>query len=143
MANKAILIGNLGSKPEVKQVNDANVCTFRIATSESYKDKNGEKKTETTWHNIVAWRGLADVCEKYLDKGSKVYVEGKIRNRSYEKDSHTFYVSEIIASSIELLGSKPQSGDNGTTTRSQNDKSQQEPEPAADNDDNGANDLPF
>ena len=84
--NKAIIIGNLGKDPEVKHLdNGAVVCNFSIATSETYKDKNtGEKKTTTEWHNIVLWRGLAEVAEKYLKKGAKVYIEGKLKTRKWQ-----------------------------------------------------------
>jgi single-strand DNA-binding protein len=86
--NKVILIGNLGKDPEVRALeNGAKLARFSIATSESYTDKNtNEKKEITEWHNIVVWRGLADVAENYLKKGMKVYVEGKLRTRSWQDD---------------------------------------------------------
>ncbi|MCB0811898.1 MAG: single-stranded DNA-binding protein, partial [Flavobacteriales bacterium] len=81
--NKVILIGNLGADPEVRHLQTgASVANFRIATSETYRDRQtGEKREQTEWHNVVAWRGLAEITEKYLRKGSKVYVEGKLRTR--------------------------------------------------------------
>jgi single-strand DNA-binding protein len=144
MVNKAILIGNLGNKPESRQVGDNLVCQFSLATSETYKDKTGEKKTETTWHNLVVWGKLAEICEKYLDKGSKIYVEGKIRNREYENnEGKKVKVSEIIVNTMQMLGSKPV--DSGEPKLAQpHSKTQQDSfsGPAADDDDS-SNDLPF
>ena len=103
--NKVILIGNLGADPEIRHLpNDISVANFRIATSESYKDKNtGEKREQTEWHSIVAWRGLATITEKYLKKGSKVYIEGKLRTRKWEKDGIERYTTEILADEMTLL----------------------------------------
>lgn len=103
--NKVILIGNLGADPEVRHLqNDVSVANFRIATSETYKDRNtGEKREQTEWHSIVAWRGLATIAEKYLRKGSKVYVEGKLRTRKWEKDGVERYTTEILADEMTLL----------------------------------------
>jgi single-strand DNA-binding protein len=103
--NKVILIGNLGADPEVRHLqNGAAVANFRIATSETYKDKTtGEKREQTEWHNIVAWRGLAEITEKYLRKGSKVYIEGKLRTRKWEKDGIDRYTTEIQADEMSLL----------------------------------------
>ena len=106
MVNKAILIGNLGQEPEIKTVGETKVAQFSIATNEKWKDKEGNKKEKTTWHNIVAWRGLAEITEKFLTKGSKVYIEGKIDNRSYEKDGETKYISEVIVDKLQMLGGK-------------------------------------
>lgn len=104
--NKVILIGNLGADPEVRHLqNGAAVANFRIATSETYKDKQtGEKREQTEWHAIVAWRGLAEIVEKYLRKGSKVYVEGKLRTRQWQdKDGNTRYTTEIHADEMTML----------------------------------------
>lgn len=103
--NKVILIGNLGADPEVRHLqNGASVANFRIATTETYKDRTtGEKREQTEWHNIVAWRGLAEITEKYLRKGSKVYVEGKLRTRKWEKDGIDRYTTEIMADEMTLL----------------------------------------
>jgi single-strand DNA-binding protein len=101
-----ILIGNLGADPEVRHLqNGASVANFRIATSETYKDNTtGEKREQTEWHSIVAWRGLAEITEKYLRKGSKVYVEGKLRTRQWQdKDGNTKYTTEIHADEMTLL----------------------------------------
>ena len=93
--NKAILVGNLGKDPEVRHLeNGTPVASFPIATSESYKDKDGNRVEKTEWHNIVLWRGLAEVAEKYLKKGQTVYIEGKIRTRNYQdKDNQTSYTT--------------------------------------------------
>ena len=103
--NKVILIGNLGADPEIRHLqNGVSVANFRIATSETFKDKNtGEKREQTEWHSIVAWRGLADITEKYLKKGSKVYIEGKLRTRKWEKDGIDRYTTEIQADEMNLL----------------------------------------
>lgn len=104
--NKAILVGNVGKDPEVRHLEGGiSVARFSLATSESYKNKNGEQVKNTEWHNIVAWRQLADLAEKYIRKGSQIYVEGKITNRQYDdKEGNKRYVSEIVADSIRLLG---------------------------------------
>ena len=104
--NKVILIGNLGADPEIRHLqNGASVANFRLATSETYKDKTtGEKREQTEWHSIVAWRGLAEITEKYLRKGSKVYVEGKLRTRQWQdKEGTTRYTTEIQADEMNLL----------------------------------------
>lgn len=104
--NKVILIGNLGADPEVRHLqNGATVANFRIATSETYKDRStGEKREQTEWHSIVAWRALGELTEKYLRKGSKVYVEGKLRTRSWQdRDGNTRYTTEVHADEMTLL----------------------------------------
>jgi single-strand DNA-binding protein len=108
MVNKAILIGNIGNKPEIKQVNEKKVANFSLATSEKYKDKSGQQVEQTEWHRVVMWSPLAELAEKYLDKGSKVYIEGKIKTRSYEdKDSVKRSMTEIEAREMKFLSSKP------------------------------------
>lgn len=105
--NKVILIGNLGKDPEVRHLESGvAVANFSIATSESFKDRNtGEKKTQTDWHNIVMWRGLAEVAEKYLKKGSSVYIEGKLKTRSWDdKEGNTRYTTEVVADNMTMLG---------------------------------------
>ena len=106
--NKAILIGFLGHDPSMKNFEGGmRNASFSLATSESYTNKQGEKVTHTQWHNVVAWRGLADVIEKYATKGSKLYVEGKITYRDYEnKEGQKRQVTEIVAESIQLLDSR-------------------------------------
>ena len=104
--NKVILIGNLGKDPEVRYLdNGVAVANLSIATSENYKNKDGEKVTQTEWHDIVLWRGLAEVAEKYLKKGSSVYIEGKLRtNKWVDKDENTRYKTEVLADKLTMLG---------------------------------------
>ena len=104
--NKVILVGNLGKDPEVRYLEDRTpVASFSLATTETFKDREGQKQSRTEWHNIVLWRGLAQVAEKYLKKGNSVYIEGKIRSRSYQdKDNQTRYITEIVADNLEMLG---------------------------------------
>ena len=114
--NKVILVGNLGKDPEVRHLEGGNsVANFTLATNEYYKDKQGARVERTEWHNISAWRGLAELAEKYLKKGSQVYIEGKLRTRQYQdKDHQTRYITEIIAEEISLLGGRPGGGSNGS-----------------------------
>jgi len=110
--NKVILIGNLGKDPEVRHLeNGAAVANFSIATSENYKDrKTGEKVSQTEWHNIVAWRGLAEIAEKYLKKGAKVYIEGKLKTRTWQdKEGNNRYSTEVITDNLTMLGSSGES----------------------------------
>ncbi len=111
--NKVILIGNLGRDPEVRRLeNGAMVANFPIATSESYTDRNGQRVENTDWHDIVMWRGLAEVAEKYLRKGHKVYIEGKLRKRSWQdKDNQTRYTTEVVADEMTML-SRPEGLEN-------------------------------
>lgn len=112
--NKAILIGRLGKDVDLQYTPGGKaVAKFSIATSETWKDAQGEKQEKTTWHNIVAWGKLAEICAQYLAKGMQVYIEGRIDNRSYEKDGQTRYISEIIMSTMQMLGQKPNSSDSG------------------------------
>ncbi len=108
MVNKVILIGNVGKDPEVRYIdNDVPVAHFPLATSETYRLKDGEKVTQTEWHNIVLWRGLAKVAENYVKKGHALYIEGKIRTRSYEdRDGNKRYITEIIADNMQMLTKK-------------------------------------
>lgn len=107
--NKVILIGNLGKEPEVRHLESgATVANFPIATSESYTDRNtGQRVDQTEWHNIVLWRGLAEVAEKYLHKGSKVYIEGKLKTRQWQdKDGNTRYTTEVVGDQMTMLTTK-------------------------------------
>jgi single-strand DNA-binding protein len=106
--NKVILVGHVGQDPEVRYL-DSNtpVCTLRMATSDVYKNKSGERVTTTEWHSVVLWRGLAEVAEKYVKKGSQIYIEGKLRTRSWDdKDKNKRYTTEIIADVLQLLGKR-------------------------------------
>lgn len=104
--NKVILIGNLGKAPEVRHFENGSVlATFPLATSETFLDRQtGERREVTDWHDVVLWRGLAEIAEKYLTKGSKVYLEGKLKKRSYQdKEGQTRYTTEIVADEMTLL----------------------------------------
>ncbi|MES3018795.1 MAG: single-stranded DNA-binding protein [Bacteroidota bacterium] len=105
--NKVILVGHLGKDPEVRHLDgNVSVASFPLATSETY-NKDGRKIEQTEWHNIVMWRGLADVASKYLQKGKLVYIEGKLRTRSFEdKEGHKKYTTEIVAENFTMLGRK-------------------------------------
>lgn len=112
--NKVFLLGRVGKPVEVRDTDKGKVATFTLATSEFYKDREGNKKENTEWHNIVAWKGTAEIAEKFVQKGSQIYLEGRIRTRSWEKDGEKRYVTEIIADNIQLLGSKnPQDAQDG------------------------------
>lgn len=102
--NKVQLIGNLGKDPELKYTpSGVAVATFSIATSESWKDQEGNQQEKTEWHNIVAWRKLAEIVGEYLKKGKKVYIEGKLQTRNYEKDGVKRYITEIVADQLIML----------------------------------------
>ncbi|MEK7679957.1 MAG: single-stranded DNA-binding protein [Deltaproteobacteria bacterium] len=107
--NKVILIGNLGKDPEIRYTpQGAAVCNFSIATARAWKDKDGNKKEETDWHNIVAFGKLAEICGEYLSKGRQVYIDGRIQTRSWDdKDGNKRYTTEIIANEMQMLGPKP------------------------------------
>jgi len=148
--NKVILVGRLGKDPEVRNLeNGVNVANFTMATSETYKDKTtGERKEITEWHNIVLWRGLADVASKYLHKGDMVYIEGKLRTRSWEKEGVTRYTTEIVGDNMTMLGTKPSGGNqeysapsrSGSTSPDDLGSPSQRDKPSADN---TTDDLPF
>jgi single-strand DNA-binding protein len=113
--NKATLIGNLGKDPEVRAIpSGAKVANFSIATTESYTGKDGNKVDKTEWHNIVMWRGLAEVAEKYLRKGSQVYIEGRLQTRSWDdQNGQKRYTTEIVADNMVMLG-RPAGGGGGS-----------------------------
>lgn len=110
MLNKVILIGRLGRDPEVRYMaNGEAVCNFSVATSESWKDKNGQHQESTEWHNVTMYRKLAEIAAKYLTKGSQVYLEGKIQSRKYQgKDGIERTAYEIIANEMKMLGGNSQ-----------------------------------
>ena len=103
--NKVILIGNLGKDPEVRYLdNGIAVANISLATTENYKNKEGEKVSQTEWHDVVLWRGLAEVAEKYLKKGASIYIEGKIRTSKWvDKDENNRYKTEIMADKMNML----------------------------------------
>jgi single-strand DNA-binding protein len=118
--NKAILVGNLGKDPELRYTPSGTaVCTFSLATTDRFKNKQGEQQDRTEWHNIVVWAGLAEICGKYLTKGKQIYIEGRIQNRSYDdRDGNKRYISEIVATEMQMLG---RAGDQGGGGRSPSD----------------------
>ena len=122
--NKVILLGNLGKDPEVRHLDTGRaVANFSLATSEVYKNRNGDKVTNTEWHNIVLWTPLAEVAEKFLKKGSQVYIEGKIATRSYDdKDGNKKYITEIVGREMTLLARPAENtGNTGERTDNYND----------------------
>ncbi|MFZ7145677.1 MAG: single-stranded DNA-binding protein [Bacteroidota bacterium] len=103
--NKVILVGHVGKDPEVKYLEGGvALARFPLATSESYKNKEGQKIETTEWHNIVLWRGLAEIVEKYVRKGKMVYIEGKIKTRQYGDENNKKYITEIVAEEMTMLG---------------------------------------
>lgn len=110
LKNKVQLIGNLGNAPEIKNTESGKkLARFSIATNENYRNAKGEKVTETTWHNLVAWGKVADLAEKYLQKGTEIVIEGKLINRSYtDKDGIKKFISEVQVNELLLLNGKPQ-----------------------------------
>lgn len=107
--NRVTLIGNVGKYPEIKTFASGNkVAQITLATTERYKDRNGEQKEDTEWHSVQAFGKLADVVERFVHKGSLLYVEGKIRTRSYESDGRTIYKTEIVANAIQMLDRRQQ-----------------------------------
>ena len=139
--NKVILVGRLGKDPEVRNLeNGATVANFTMATSETYKDRTtGEKKEITDWHNIVLWRGLAEIAQKYLHKGDMIYVEGKLRTRSWEKDGITRYTTEIIGDNMTMLSTRGGSGGGGSSQNEGYSSGPADSMPAS----GGSDDLPF
>jgi single-strand DNA-binding protein len=106
--NKVILVGNVGKDPEIRRFENNIKASFSLATSETYTPRGGEKVTQTEWHNIVAWRRLAELSENYIRKGSQILVEGKLRYRSYDdREGIKRYIVEVEADVIQLLGRKP------------------------------------
>ena len=138
--NKVILVGNLGADPDVRYMASGEaVANVRLATTDSFKDKNsGEKREVTEWHRVVFYRGLADIVGKYLKKGSSVYVEGRIRTRKWnDKDGQERYTTEIEATEMQMLGGRP----GGTSDSGSSAKKPASSTPP--NDAGGDGDIPF
>ncbi|MCF8230858.1 MAG: single-stranded DNA-binding protein [Bacteroidales bacterium] len=141
--NKAILVGNLGADPEVKHLDSGTaVARLRIATGESYRDRDGNRQERTEWHNVVLWQRLAEVAEKYLHKGDQVYIEGRLQTRSYEKDGVTKYFTEIVGNNMTMLGKKSSSGEQQTSAPSSSTQAGSPQEGQAE-EATGDDDLPF
>jgi len=167
--NKVILVGNVGKDPETRYLDETTAITkFPMATSETYKNRSGERVTTTEWHNVVLWRGLAQVAEKHVRKGTQIYIEGRIKTRSYDDaDGNKRYITEIVGDQMQLLGRKPDENEGGvqegglaagTGTHASGGPSAPDSSPAQDrspargadpagdpfdDQDNGPNDLPF
>lgn len=110
--NRIILLGNVGKTPEVRAVGDTKVAQFNLATTERFKGKDGNMREETEWHSISVWGKLADVIERYVDKGTQLYVEGKIKTEKYAaKDGTEKFITRIMANSIQLLGGKKENAE--------------------------------
>jgi single-strand DNA-binding protein len=107
--NKVILVGNVGKDPEIRYLEGGTaVCSFPLATSATYRNRDGERITSTEWHNIVLWRGLAEIAERYVKKGSQLFIEGRIRTRSWDdREGNKRYTTEIIADNMQMLGRRP------------------------------------
>lgn len=138
--NRVILIGNLGKDPEIRNLdNNVKLARFSLATTESYKDKEGNRQEQTEWHNIVLWRGLADIAERFLKKGDSIYLEGKIRTRQWQDENgNNRYTTEIQGENMTMLSGRRDSG-NG----SPNQQNTVQAEPSQVNEDNPEDDLPF
>ncbi len=146
--NRVILIGNLGRDPEIRNLEGGvKVANFSLATTETFRGRNGEKAEHTEWHNIVLWRGLAEVAESYLKKGNTIYVEGRIRTREWtDKEGNKRYTTEIQADNMVMLGGRrDQQAGNGTAGPPRAEKAPDAPEPEADIDlsQEAGDDLPF
>ena len=133
--NKVILIGNLGQDPEMRYTgNGTAVCNMRLATTESYKDKSGERVEKTEWHNVVTWARLAEICDEYLEKGSQVYFEGSLQTRSWDdRDGNTRYTTEVKAREMLMLGGRGSTNgefnqDRGAGSFDQRGSQQQQPQ---------------
>jgi single-strand DNA-binding protein len=122
--NKVILVGNVGKDPEVRHLEgNVSVAKFPLATSESYKKQDGTKVETTEWHNVVMWRGLADVAERFIRKGSLVYIEGKIKTKSWDdKEGIKRYSTEIVADTMTMLGRKPEDSLSGAAASTEYNK---------------------
>lgn len=148
MVNKVILIGNVGADPDVRYLEGGvAVANLRLATTERYRNKNGENVDQTEWHNIVLWRGLAEIVEKYVRKGMRLYIEGRLRTRTWDDQSgNKRYTTEVWADNMQMLSFR-QEGDNGNAAPARNYNAPVNPAPAtqpeapATPDDN--DDLPF
>lgn len=152
--NKVILVGNVGKDPETRYLEGGTaVCSFPLATSETYRNRDGERITNTEWHNVVLWRGLAEIAEKYVKKGSQLYIEGRIRTRSWDdRDGNKRYTTEVVGDNMQMLGKRQdETGtqeDPGPATAAQTPGQPRENGPVSDFNDVGSgpdepDDLPF
>lgn len=136
MVNKVILLGNVGQDPITRELDGgAKVTSISIATTKNWKDRtSGEKKSETQWHNLILWNKLSEVADKYVKKGSKIYVEGELTHRSYEDNNNVKkYVTEVLVKELKMLGDNPNSANNNTPSQQQSNNTPEDEE----------DDLPF
>lgn len=140
--NKVILVGNLGKDPEVRHLeNGRAVANFSLATSETYRNKSGERVTTTEWHNIVMWTPLAEIGEKYLRKGNQIYVEGKLQTRTYDdKDGNRKYITEVVVQNLTMLGGKNEGSSESNSSGYSNNSTADEAVPSYNEE---TDDLPF
>lgn len=133
--NKVILIGNLGQDPELRYMPSGDpVASFSLATTEQFRDKDGNQQKKTEWHKIVAFKRLAEICGEYLKKGGQVYIEGRIQTRNWEdKEGVKRYATEIVANSMQMLGRRGEGGSGDYD----------EPSQSSGKNDNSDDDLPF
>lgn len=143
--NKIMLIGNLGKDPEIRYTPEGTpVANFSLATSENWTDKSGSRQEHTEWHAIVAWNRLADLCKKYLSKGRQVYVEGRVRTREWnDRDGNKRRSTEVIATQIVLLGSRPMASEAGTPATEAATRTSSEPDDSFMDSGITDNDIPF
>ena len=146
--NKVILIGHLGKDPEVQTFEGGNMkCKFTLATTETFKDKSGQKQEQTEWHNVVMWGALADIAQKFLRKGTPVYLEGKIKSRSWDdaQSGQKKYITEIVADNMNMLGGKDGASNGGGNYQNNNQAFSAPSAPAESmmGNDAPADDLPF
>jgi len=118
MINQALIVGNLGAAPEVRETtNGVKVASFNVATTRRWKDQSGQQQEATEWHRIVAWDRLAEICGQYLQKGSKVYIEGRLKTRKWtDQNGLDRYITEIIASEMKMLGGRDENISNSPKT---------------------------
>jgi len=143
--NKVILVGRLGADPEVRTLEGGTkVASIRLATTERYKDKNGNQQESTEWHNVVLWRGLADITEKYLKKGDQLYVEGRIKTRKWtDQNGQDRYTTDIVANEMTMLGGSGGTSSGGGQSQSSTPQQNQVNEPQGSSLDDIDDDLPF
>ena len=142
--NKVILVGRLGKDPEVRTFeNGSKKVSFPLATSETYKDKEGRRVEQTEWHNIICWRNLADIAEQYLNKGKLIYLEGRLRTRSWEDNGLKKYITEIEATTFTMLGSKSEEGENSPERKITTTPSPATEQPVDTQEFSETDDLPF
>lgn len=146
--NKVVLIGNLGKDPDLQYLEgNIAVAKFPLATTETFKDKSGNLVSQTEWHTVVLWRGLAELAQKYLHKGSMVYIEGRLRTRSWEdKDKNKRFSTEVVGDNLVMLDKRRDNGDGGSSgddSNSSEDKSYGDQGMSYQNNDNSGDDLPF